>query len=137
MCAIENGRPQYLLAILPPTSHRYVVDRERPQCLPVTWYAEGQETHQFWRNFPDPPPLADNSKITNNYDKYASSYIDVDTNSCVTPSTAWCSAMTRSHTHAVHMRSTHVRAHVMACDMVINACAMANACAMISSMRAP
>jgi len=78
------------------SAQQYVVDRERPQCLPVTWYAEGQETHQFWRNFPDPPPLADNSKITNNYDKYASSYIDVDTNSCVTPSTAWERRIPRS-----------------------------------------
>ena len=67
----------------------YVNEHRRPACLPVTHYSEGHETHQFWRIFPDPPPLKDNSQISNNYDKYAMSYIDVDTNSCVTPSTAW------------------------------------------------
>jgi len=78
------------------STQQYVSENERPSCLPVTWYAEGHETHQFWRIFPDPPPLADTTKITNNYDKYASSYIDVDTSSVVTPSTAWERRIPRS-----------------------------------------
>ena len=59
----------------------YIQEAQRPECLPVTHYAEGQETHQFWRVFPDPPPLKHELKLSNNYDKYAMSYIDVDTNS--------------------------------------------------------
>ena len=76
--------------------HIYVHEHGRPKCLPVTHYAEGHETHQFWRIFPDPPPLADHSRVTNNYDKYANAYIDVSTEACVTPSNAWERRIPRS-----------------------------------------
>ena len=98
--------------------HIYVHEHGRPACLPVTHYRDGYETyqfwrvcarralhacahysaplpfphryetHQFWRIFPDPPQL-ELAPVTNNYDKYANAYIDVSTQSCVTPSNAW------------------------------------------------
>jgi hypothetical protein len=68
--------------------HIYVHEHGRPTCLPVTHYRDGYETHQFWRIFPDPPQL-ELAPVTNNYDKYANAYIDVSTQSCVTPSNAW------------------------------------------------
>ena len=98
--------------------HIYVHEHGRPACLPVTHYRDGyethqfwrvcarralhacahysaplpfphrHETHQFWRIFPDPPQL-ELAPVTNNYDKYANAYIDVSTQSCVTPSNAW------------------------------------------------
>ena len=93
--------------------HIYVHEHGRPACLPVTHYRDGYETHQFWRIFPDSmqvltmapfphryethqfwrifpdPPQLELAPVTNNYDKYANAYIDVSTQSCVTPSNAW------------------------------------------------
>jgi hypothetical protein len=58
------------------------------QVLTMAPFPHRYETHQFWRIFPDPPQL-ELAPVTNNYDKYANAYIDVSTQSCVTPSNAW------------------------------------------------